>query len=114
VPQHFVVTRFFDVENFSFQRQDGLEASIAALFGGAAGRLSLDQKQLAALRLPFRTIGQLAGKAAAIERAFAASEVAGFPSGFTRAGRFDGFVDGGGVEGGAVAFGAEIYNEAEF
>jgi len=44
--QHFVKARFFDVKNFSFQRQDGLCAPVTALFRGTAGRVTLDQKQL--------------------------------------------------------------------
>ena len=93
VPQHLVVARFFDVENFSLERKNGLEAPIASLLGGAAGGLTLDQEQLAAFRLTFRTVRQLAGKSAAIERALAASEIAGLAGGFTRARSVDGFVD---------------------
>ena len=44
--QHFVETRFLDVQDFSLQRQDCLRATIAPLFGGAAGRVALDQEQL--------------------------------------------------------------------
>ena len=43
--------------------------------------------------MAFRTICQLAGKAAAIERAFAAGEVACLAGGFTGAGRFNRLVD---------------------
>src|SRR6202011_4209585 len=93
VAEHLVITRFFYVENFSFQRQDGLEAPVAALLGGAAGGFSLDQKQFAALRLAFGTIRQLAGKAAAVECAFSTGEVAGFAGGLASARRFNGFVD---------------------
>ena len=35
--QHLVEPRFFDVEDFSFQRQDGLKFSIAALLRRPAG-----------------------------------------------------------------------------
>ena len=53
VPQHLVVARFFDVENFSLERKDRLEAAVASLFGGAACGLAFDQEQFAAVRLPF-------------------------------------------------------------
>jgi hypothetical protein len=62
VAQHLVVARFFDVEDFALQRQNGLEAAVAALLGGAAGRFALDQEQLAALRILLLAIGQLAGR----------------------------------------------------
>ena len=42
VAEHLVVTGFFDVENFAFERQDGLIATVAAGFGGAAGRFAFD------------------------------------------------------------------------
>ena len=42
-----VETRFFDVQDFAFQRQDRLEFAIAALLGGAAGGIALDQIKLA-------------------------------------------------------------------
>ena len=93
VAQHLVVTGFLYVEDFALQRQDGLEAAIAALLGGATGGFALDQKQFAAFRLAFGTIGQLAGKAAAIERALAAGEIAGLACSFARARGFNGFVD---------------------
>jgi len=48
VPQHLVVACLLDVENLSFQRQDGLKAAVAALLSGAACGFTLDQKQLAA------------------------------------------------------------------
>src|SRR6185369_2020201 len=93
VPQHLVVAGLFDVEDFSFQRQDGLEAPIAALFSRAAGGFSLHQKQFAAFRLALRTICQFAGKTTAIQRPFAPGEVAGLSRGFTRAGGLDRLVD---------------------
>ena len=93
VRQHLVVARLFDVENLSLERQDRLEAAIAPLLGGAAGGLSLDQEQFATLRLAFGTVGEFAGKAAAIERAFAARQIAGLARCFARAGGVDRFVD---------------------
>ena len=43
--QHFLETRFFYVENLTLQRQNGLEFTIAALFGRAAGGVTLHQIQ---------------------------------------------------------------------
>src|SRR5580692_9907632 len=66
VAQHFVVTGFLDVENFSFERQDGLVFAVAAHLGGATGGLSLNNEQLAARRIAFLAIGEFAGQAARI------------------------------------------------
>ena len=67
--------------------------AIASLLGGAAGALALDEVELAALGIALAAIGQLAGQAAAIERALAASEVASLACSFARAGSFNGLVD---------------------
>ena len=91
--QHLVVARFFDVENLALQRQDRLEAAVAALLGGAAGRFTLDQVKLAALRIAFAAVGQLARQTAAIQRAFAPSQVASLAGSFARARRFNRLVD---------------------
>src|SRR5579883_3460764 len=93
VRQHFVVAGLFDVEDFALEREDGLEAAVAALFGGAAGGFALDQEQFAAIRLALRAVGELAGEASAIEGAFAAGEVAGLAGGLAGAGGFDRLVD---------------------
>ena len=93
VAQHLVVAGLLDVEDLALQRQDGLEAAVAALLGGAAGGFALDQEQLAALRIALRAIGQLAGQAAGIQRALAARQVAGFAGRFTRARGFDRLAD---------------------
>ena len=62
VAEHLVVARFLDVENLSLERQNGLEAAVAALLGGAAGRFALHQEQLATLRILLLAVGQLAGQ----------------------------------------------------
>ena len=67
--------------------------AIAALLGGAAGGLALDEVELAAVGLALAAVGELAGQAAAVERALAAGEVAGLAGGLAGAGRFDGLVD---------------------
>ena len=93
VAEHLVVAGFFDVEDLALERQDGLEAAIAALLGGAAGGLALDQVELAAVGVALGAVGELAGQAAAVERALAAGEVAGLAGGFAGAGGFDRLVD---------------------
>ena len=91
--QHLVVTGLLDVEDFALERQYSLEFPIPALLGSAACGLTLDQVQLAAVGVAFTAVSQLAGQAAAIERAFAAGEVACFSGSLARAGSFDGLVD---------------------
>ena len=73
--------------------QDGLEAAVASLLGGPAGALSLDQVHFAAVRLALRAVGQLARQSAAVERAFAAREVASFAGRFAGTSGVDGLVD---------------------
>ncbi len=51
--------------------------AVAALLGGAAGRLTFDDVELALRRIAFLAVGELAGQRAAVERALAAHEVAG-------------------------------------
>ena len=67
-----VIARFLNIENFSFERQDGLKASVAALFGGSTGGFSFHQEQLAAFRVSLLAIGEFPGQPAGIERALAA------------------------------------------
>src|SRR3989449_7943137 len=45
-----------------FRSQDRLEASVAALFRGAARRVALDEEQLAQPRVAEGAVGQLAGR----------------------------------------------------
>src|ERR1700722_5588231 len=91
VAQHFVVPRLFYVENFSFEREDGLEFAVAAHFCGAAGGFALDNEKFTARGVAFLAIGELAGKPAGIHGGLAAGEVAGFARGFASAGSFDAF-----------------------
>ena len=93
VPQHLVVAGLFDVQDLAAQRQDRLVAPVAAAFGGAAGRFALDQEQFAAFRIALLAVGQLAGQAAGIERAFAPGQVAGLAGRFAGARRIDRLAD---------------------
>jgi hypothetical protein len=51
---------FPGVQDLAPQRHDRLERAVARLLGGPAGRVALDQEQLAALRLLQRAVGELA------------------------------------------------------
>src|SRR6185437_517784 len=93
VAQHFVVAGLFHVEDFALERQDRLEAAVAALLGGSACGLALDEVKFAAVGLAFAAIGQLAGESSAVERAFAAGKVAGLTGGFAGAGGLNRLVD---------------------
>ena len=93
VAQHLVVAGLLDVEDLALERQDGLEAAIAALLGGAAGALTLDQIQFAAVGVALGAVGQLAGQAAAVQGALAAGQVASLAGGLAGARGFNGLVD---------------------
>ena len=93
VAQHLVVARLFDVENFALERQNRLEAAVAALFGRAAGRFALHQEQFATLRIFLLAIGQFVRHAARFERSLAPGQVAGIARRFPRARGLNGFAD---------------------
>ena len=46
VGEHLVYARLVHVDDLAAQRQDGLEAAVAGLLGGAAGRIALYQVEL--------------------------------------------------------------------
>ena len=93
VAEHLVVACLLDVEDLASQRQDGLEAAVAALLGGAAGGFSLDEVEFATVGLALGAVRELAGQAAAIQRSLAAGEVAGLARGLAGARCVDGLVD---------------------
>src|SRR6202049_27179 len=64
VAKHLVVARFFYVENFSFERKDGLEFAVAAHFCGAACGFALNDEKLAVRGITFLAVGELAGESA--------------------------------------------------
>jgi hypothetical protein len=86
VTQHLVVAGLLHVQNFALERQNRLEAAIAALLGSSACRFTLDEIELAAVWLAFAAIGELAGQSTAIKGALAAGKVTGLACGLTRAG----------------------------
>ena len=60
--QHFTGIRFPGVQDLAAQRHDGLGHPVARLLGRAAGRIALDQEELAARRILADAVGQLAGQ----------------------------------------------------
>ena len=84
VPQHLVKARLLDVQDLSAQGQDGLVAAVAALLGGSAGGVALNQEEFATVGVPLLAVGEFSGQTTGIQRSLAASQFAGF------AGRFAG------------------------
>ena len=74
--ERLVEPRLLDVQDLAAQRQHGLEGAVAALLGRAAGRVPLDQEQLALLGVALLALGELAGQPRAVEGALPAREVA--------------------------------------
>ena len=75
-------SRALDVKDLAAQRQDRLIHTIAATFGGPAGRIAFDEEQFAGVLVVGRAVEQLAGQAAAGKDSFAvADEFAGLPRG---------------------------------
>ena len=66
---------------------------VAALLGRAAGRVALDEVELAARRIALLAVGQLAGQRHPVERALADDEVARLARGLARAGRGQALLD---------------------
>ena len=91
--EHLVEARLLDVQDLALERQDRLEAAIAPLLGRPAGRIALDDVELAQRRIALLTVGQLAGQRAAVERALAADEIAGLAGRLARPRRVDRLAD---------------------
>ena len=88
-----VEARLLDVEELAAERQDRLEAAVAALLGRATGRVALDDVQLAARGIALLAVGELARQRQAVEGALAEDEVAGLARRFAGAGRRQAFLD---------------------
>ena len=91
--QDLVQARLLDVEDLAAQRQDRLEATVAALLGRAAGRVALDDVELAAGRIAFLAVGQLARQGHAVEGTLADDQVAGLARGLAGARRRQALLD---------------------
>ena len=61
--EHLVEARALDVEDLAAQRQHRLEGAVAALLGGAAGRIALDDEEFGFRRIALLAVGELAGQA---------------------------------------------------
>ena len=91
--EHLVEARLLDVQDLALDRQNRLEAAVAALLRAAAGRFALDDVDLALRRIALLAVGELAGQRRAVERALAAHEIAGLARRFARPRRIDRFRD---------------------
>ena len=59
---------------------------VAALLGGAAGRVALDEEELAVLRIALRAVGQLAGQPLVVAMPFLRRQLARLAGGLARLG----------------------------
>ena len=91
--QHFVEARLFDVEDLALEGQDRLGATVAALFRGTAGRVTLDEKQLGQRRIFFLAVGEFARQARDVERALAPRHLSSLARRFPRPRGVDDFRD---------------------
>ena len=83
--EDLVEARLLDVQDLAAQRQDRLEAPVAALLGGATGRVALDDVELAPRRVALLAVGELARQRQPVERALAEDEVARLAGGLAGA-----------------------------
>jgi hypothetical protein len=73
VLQHTIEPGPLDIEDLPADGQDRLRLLVATLLGRAAGRVTLDDEQLALFGVGRLAVGELAGQAAAAEQALAAA-----------------------------------------
>ena len=91
--QHLVEARALDVEDLAAQRQHRLEFAVAALLGGAAGRVALDDEEFGLGRIALLAVGELAGQRGDVERALAAGQFARLARRLARGGGFHHLAD---------------------
>ena len=82
--EHAVEPHLLDVENFTAEGQDGLEAPVSARFCGTACRIALDDINFAQLGAAVGTVGELAGERARFQNALSPREFAGGTGGVAR------------------------------
>jgi hypothetical protein len=85
VAQEFVEPRLFNVQQLTADRQDRLIPAVAALLGGTAGGVTLNDLDFALGWVPFRTVRQLAGQREPVESAFPLGQLTGTLGGFAAA-----------------------------
>ena len=91
--QHLVEARALDVEDLAAQRQHRLIFAVAALLGGAAGRIALDDEDFGLGGIALLAIGELAGQAGDVERALAPRQLARLARGLARLRGLDDLAD---------------------
>ena len=91
--EHLVEAGLLDVEDLALDRQDRLEAAVPPLLRAAAGRLALDDVDLAQRRIPLLAVGELAGQRGTVERPLAAHQIARLPRRLAGPGRIHGLRD---------------------
>jgi hypothetical protein len=109
VPQHLVVARFFDVEDFSLERQDGLVLAVAPALGRPACGLALDDEQLAPRGIALLAIGELSRQAPRIHGGLAPRQFARLAGRFASARGVNAFADDAARDGRVLV---EIFSEA--
>ena len=100
--QNAVEAYLFDVEYLAAKGQNCLEASVSALFRGAACRVALDDIDLGQLRVIFVAVAQLIGHGRAAERRLAADGLAGLAGGLAGAVGRHGLLKDGAGDGGVL------------
>ena len=108
VGENLVETGLLGVDQLAAEREDGLEAAVAALFGGAASGVALDDVDLAQGGVALGAVCEFAGEAAAGEGALA-DGLAGFTGGLASAGSVEGFINDAFAD---LGVGFEILGEA--
>src|SRR5690606_6538207 len=72
--QHAIETGALDVKDLAAQRQHSLIGAIAALRGGPAGTITLNEKEFGLGGILLRAVLELAGEEVDVERRFAARQ----------------------------------------
>ena len=93
--EHLVEAGPLDVQDLALERQHGLGTTVAALFGGAACGVALDEEHLGQRRILFLAVGQLARQAGDVEHALAAGKLARLARRLSRARGVDDLRDDG-------------------
>ena len=93
VAQHRVDTGLLHVERLPPERQDGLEGLVAARLGRTAGRIALDEVDLAGHGILQGAVGQLAGQRGVLQRALPAGQLPRLAGGVAGNRRLDAFLD---------------------
>src|SRR5690606_17426145 len=87
-----VEARLLHVQHLAAQRQNGLELAVAALLGGATGRVPFHNVELGKGRIFFLAVGQLSGQAGTFQHALATGHLACTAGGVASPGGFNDLV----------------------